>query len=236
MALDGKTLAAARDALAAQKRENKALTERRRAQVREKYPDIRALDDRLRTLAPRAIGEALRSGADPRAAAARAGAESLALQAEIAEKLTERGYPADYMEEVLSCGKCRDSGYVMGRMCSCLREKYDREAARSLSRLFKLGNASFDGFDLSLYSDAPPPNGGSSPREHMELVYENCLNYALHFGRDSSSLLLRGGTGLGKTFLSACIARVVAEKGFSVVYETVSAALREIRLTKKETD
>ena len=29
-----------------------------------------------------------------------------------------------------------------------------------------------------------------------------------------------GGTGLGKTFLSGCIAREVSERGFSVVYDT----------------
>jgi len=29
-----------------------------------------------------------------------------------------------------------------------------------------------------------------------------------------------GGTGLGKTFLSACIARTAADKGFSVAYES----------------
>ena len=29
-----------------------------------------------------------------------------------------------------------------------------------------------------------------------------------------------GGTGLGKTFLSACIARTVADRGCSVIYET----------------
>ena len=36
----------------------------------------------------------------------------------------------------------------------------------------------------------------------------------------SGNLLLTGGTGLGKTFLSAAIAREVSGKGFSVVYDT----------------
>ena len=37
------------------------------------------------------------------------------------------------------------------------------------------------------------------------------------------NLFFIGPPGLGKTFLSACIARVVADKGFSVVYDTASS-------------
>ena len=58
----------------------------------------------------------------------------------------------------------------------------------------------------------------------MEMVYKTCRTYAETFAPGSMDLLLRGGPGLGKTFLSACIARVVSQKGFSVVYESAGAA------------
>jgi DNA replication protein DnaC len=37
-----------------------------------------------------------------------------------------------------------------------------------------------------------------------------------------------GNTGLGKTFLSACIARTVADRGFSVIYETASGLFSKL--------
>ena len=48
------------------------------------------------------------------------------------------------------------------------------------------------------------------------------------FTLDSGNLLLSGGTGLGKTFLSACIAREVAEQGWSVAYETANHLMNKL--------
>ena len=59
----------------------------------------------------------------------------------------------------------------------------------------------------------------------MKRVYEFCRRYADGFTSRSRNLLFQGGTGLGKTYLSACIARVAAGKGFSVCYDTASSAL-----------
>ncbi len=104
-------------------------------------------------------------------------------------------------------------------MCDCLRRLYERERAKDLSALLKLGEERFDAFDLSYYDEA------SGEREQMETVWGFCRDYAEHFGKKSVNLLFRGGTGLGKTFLSACIAREVSRKGVSVVYETAGAVI-----------
>ena len=54
----------------------------------------------------------------------------------------------------------------------------------------------------------------------MQKTYQDCRTYAEAFDANSPSLLFSGDTGLGKTFLSACIARAVADQGYSVVYES----------------
>jgi DNA replication protein DnaC len=54
----------------------------------------------------------------------------------------------------------------------------------------------------------------------MEKTFQTCRRYAMFFTEKSGNLLLSGDTGLGKTFLSACIARTVADRGYSVVYES----------------
>lgn len=59
----------------------------------------------------------------------------------------------------------------------------------------------------------------------MSLICDTCREYAKNFGKGSANLIFMGGPGLGKTYLSACIARVVAERGCSVAYESAAAAL-----------
>ena len=68
------------------------------------------------------------------------------------------------------------------------------------------------------------------------MVSEACKRYAENFSESSRNLLFQGGTGLGKTYLSACIARVVAARGFSVCYDTASAALDNYEKAKFSRD
>ena len=82
------------------------------------------------------------------------------------------------------------------------------------------GNHDFDTFRLDYYSDKPDPQHRVSPRAVMIRTFEICRQYAATFSKTSGNLLFNGGTGLGKTFLSACIAHSVAGKGFSVAYES----------------
>ena len=65
---------------------------------------------------------------------------------------------------------------------------------------------------------------------------EACRRYAENFSDSSTNLLFQGGTGLGKTYLSACIARVVSARGFSVCYDTASAALDNYEKAKFSRD
>ena len=59
-----------------------------------------------------------------------------------------------------------------------------------------------------------------------------CVDYAYDFNPRSGNLLLTGQPGLGKTFLSACIARVVSEKGYSVVYDTAGHVFERFEARK----
>ena len=88
--------------------------------------------------------------------------------------------------------------------------------------MLDLGNQSFETFSLEWYSQAEDPALGVSPRENMDWIYRTCKRYAAAFGPGSGNLLLTGDPGLGKTFLSAAIAREASEEGFSVVYDTAA--------------
>ena len=92
-------------------------------------------------------------------------------------------------------------------MCRCLKTYYVEEQRKELSKLLDLGSQSFDTFDTDWYSDQRAPGKTKSAREHMEWVYDTCVEYAHNFGKKPANLLLFGRPGLGKTHLSAAIAR-----------------------------
>ena len=112
-------------------------------------------------------------------------------------------------------------------------DEFIEEQIQELSKLLDLGEQSFDTFRMDYYSTSFWPEWGTSPRENMELVYEVCLNYAQKFGRFYfKNLFLSGAPGLGKTFLSACIARTVSENGHSVVYDTAGNVFAQFEARK----
>ena len=224
MAYDGKLLALARRRLEEQRIENEAERRRRTEQVYAEIPEIRALDLELRRqmaeLARLTFGHA--PDLEERLAALRR--ENLDAQARRCELLVGHGYPISYLDEIVSCPVCRDTGMVEGKVCDCLKTLYNRELTRELGTLLQHGDESFERFDLALYSDTPLEGDKIAPRRAMGNILHTCRQFAEDFPDVSSNLLFQGNPGLGKTYLSACIARVVAEKGCSVCYDSAAAA------------
>ena len=193
----------------------------RRREIYAAIPRVAEIDRQLRRTIVDIIAASLRQGNDPVPAIGVIRDKNLDLQAERADLLVAHGYPADALDDKPACPKCNDTGWRGAVMCDCLKDLCAQEQIKELSKLLDLGEQSFDTFSLDVYSPSPWRGSGISPRENMEMVYEICLNYAQKFGRFYfNNLFLSGAPGLGKTFLSACIARTVSEKGFSVVYDT----------------
>jgi DNA replication protein DnaC len=221
MAYEPSVLRAATARLADQRRSREQRTETLRREIYRAIPRVAEIDRLLRKTVAEIATSALRAGRDPAPAIAVIRDKNMALQTERAQLLSARGYAANTLDGAPACPKCGDSGWAGGKMCSCLKELCAQEQIKELSRLLDLGEQSFDTFDLDYYSPLPWGDSGISPRENMEMVYEICGDYARKFGRYYfDNLFLTGPPGLGKTFLSACIARTVSEKGFSVVYDT----------------
>ena len=205
-----------------QAREGRAQAlERRRREIYARLPRVAEIDRQLKGTILEIISASLRNGTDPAPAINVIRDKNLSLQTERASLLEQNGYPADALDERPACSKCNDSGWIGTQMCDCLKLLCAQEQIAQLSKLLPLGEQSFDTFSLDYYSPLPWPGEALSPRENMEFIYEVCLNYAQKFGKFYfKNLFLTGAPGLGKTFLSACIARTVSENGFSVVYDT----------------
>ena len=225
MTYDGKLLALARTGLDAQRERNQAEQQRRINAIYRELPEIEQIDATLRAQMAELVRLTLSKPADLKDQLAALQESNLDLQMRRAELLTAHGYPIDYLDEIITCTRCNDTGFDGTGVCECLRKRYNMELTKELSGLLRSGDESFDNFNLDYYPDTPDPVSGCTPREAMEAVYAGCRRFADNFPDVSSNLLLRGSTGLGKTYLSACIARVVAEKGFSVCYDSASVAL-----------
>lgn len=236
MAYDGKLMRLAQARFEeAKSRRADALRQRERTVCAE-IPRIAEIDTALRATMSKIVASAFRRGTDPRPAIAALREENLSLQRERAQLLVSHGYPADYLDDAPACPHCRDSGWNGDEVCSCLSAYYTRVQLEQLSQLLDLGTQSFETFDFSLYSPVETFGRRRSARENMELVYDTCRDYAYQFSPRSGSLLLSGDPGLGKTFLSACIARVVSETGHSVVYDTASHIFERFEAQKFSRD
>lgn len=234
MAYSGKTIAAAKAVLADRVSVRQAQADRRLAEVYQRIPQIRRIDSELRSQMLELAVAAFQS--DNSDSVKNLAARNLELQSQREKLLTDAGYPADYTDDKPVCSLCADRGYVGSRMCSCLAELCARQQIKELSALLKLGSESFDDFRMDYYSAVRHADYGVAPRDNMELVYEQCVHYARNFGKDSANLCFRGGTGLGKTFLAACIAREVSGNGWSVVYDTAINVLDAFERVKFNND
>ncbi len=223
MALEGKLLARAKVKLADIREANAEEQERRLRRIYLRIPEIEQIDAQLRTQMTELVRLTISRDEKLKERLEAIEKENLELQARRTELLVENGYAEDWLEPIYSCPDCRDTGYVDGRVCSCLRSLYNKELTAELGVLLRSGSECFDSFDLSLYGDR---------RIAMKFVFDTCRTYAYEFSKNSMNMLFQGGTGLGKTFLSACIARVVAEKGFSVCYDTAVSALEAFEMRK----
>ena len=139
------------------------------------------------------------------------------------------------MQPQYECPKCKDTGYVLDgnttKMCSCLTQKiYDMEYNKS--NIHNLEKQNFKNFNLNLYSSKAEPEkyeSDISPRENIELILKICKDFIQHFDTvEEKNLLFTGKTGLGKTFLSSCIANELLKQGKTVLYQTASVMLDTI--------
>lgn len=145
------------------------------------------------------------------------------LRASKQELLRSSGFPADYLEPVYDCPNCKDTGYIGNQKCHCFKKAiidllYEQS---NLKEILKKEN--FSNFALDYYStNFIDPKTGRSSRQVIEDALRICRNFVTSFGTDFQNLFLYGDVGVGKTFLSNCIAKELMDKEYSVLYFSAS--------------
>ena len=230
MAYSKEVIARARARLAQAREDRESENRQHLAEAYARVPRIREIDMQLRRTMAMAAQAVFTTGGDPREAMQRVKEQNLALQQErtlLAAEFFEEGY----LDDSPLCDRCGGSGYLGSQMCECLTELCRQEQKKELT-ILSGGKENFSQFRLDYYPDRIDPKIGFSPRQVMEKNFRTCRTYASLFSQSSGNLLFIGGTGLGKTFLSACIARTVADRGYSVVYETASHLFTNLERAK----
>lgn len=137
--------------------------------------------------------------------------------------LSEAGFSADYLEPQYDCPDCKDTGYIDGKKCHCfLKATIDLFYTQSnLTGILETEN--FDHFSFQYYSDNYIDRlSGQTSKELARRAYQTCQNFIRDFDTSHDNLLLFGTTGIGKTFLTHCIAREIMQSIHSVLYLTAS--------------
>ena len=190
--------------------------ERRLEEITRLHPEIHDLIRQRHEMVMQSVRFffAPEGGADPEAKMAE-------FNGRIAQMLVKKGYPGDYLAPVCRCKICGDTGYVyensLKKPCECLKQAYLR--ALSLEGNEAQGEHTFEHYDASRFPDEPLPGTDVTQREYMEIVKKRCQAFAdqlPHGGQ--KTLLLHGGSGLGKTYLLECIGNEARSKGVECLF------------------
>ena len=223
MAYSAEVISRARARLAQAKADRESENQHNLAVAYDRVPRLRQIDQQLRQTMAMAARAALSQG-NAEVLMEQAKQANLGLQRE-REQLIAENFEEGYLDESPICSRCGGSGYVGSQMCECLKELCRQEQKKELT-LLHVGEGTFQQFRLDYYPER------DNIRAIMEKNFQNCRLYARNFSLDAGNLLFSGDTGLGKTFLSACIARQVADAGFSVVYESAAHLFSKMERAK----
>lgn len=144
--------------------------------------------------------------------------------------LSENDFKPDY-----ECKLCNDSGYVVENnnhiLCNCLKQKLFN-LKYNKANVGNLDAETFNSFNINLYSasiNETKYNSSISPRENIQNIKNICLNFVNNFDNPAThNLIFTGNTGLGKTFLSNCIANEILKKDKTVLYQTAPTMFENV--------
>ena len=234
MAYSTETMARARARLAQAKENRESENRQHLLEAYEKVPRLREIDRQLRQTMAMAFQATFTQGVDVQQTMEQVKQQNLGPQQE-RERLVALHFEEGYLDDSPICDRCGGNGYIGSTMCECLAELCRQEQKKELTML-NVGRVNFDQFVLDYYPDRIDPKLGVNIRSVMEKNYQYCRQFAMRFNEWAPSMLFSGDTGLGKTFLAACIARTVADKGYSVVYESATHLFNKLEKARFSED
>ena len=195
---------------------NRKELEKRYANAYKKLPALKELHETISSLS---VGQARKLLEGDENALAELKVQIKELSEEANALLVTGGFPSDYLEPHYDCPDCKDTGYIANEKCHCFQRfiidmLYEQSNLKHL-----LQKENFDTFSFSYYSpNYIDPETGHSSLATIKDAFEEARRFVDTFGKEFRNLFFYGDPGVGKTFLSNCIAKELIDRSNSVIY------------------
>ncbi len=185
-----------------------------RAEVLLKSPELADIEAELMRQGSRLLGCVLNKSGDFE----QVKSKIQSLQKDKAELLQKSGFAEDYIDEIYSCKECKDTGFVEGHRCNCLKNLIVKHIGANANLTDSMREQRFENFDLSLFVN----QGENSAKtlKVMQVICDKAIDFAENFDKTNENFLIMGNAGTGKTFITSCIANRALERGKTVYYQT----------------
>lgn len=179
----------------------------RREQIERLVPELKEIEDGIAGLS---VSEAI-SRISGKTLPGSYQEQLASLKKEKAEVLARSGFSEYDLSAHYECNKCQDTGYVGNELCSCFKERvtdilYDQSNLKEILKEENFGTHSF-----RYYEEGAPLDAAQDAMQKARDFIDN-------FDSTDSNLFITGAAGVGKTFLSNCIAKELLDAGYFVVY------------------
>lgn len=130
---------------------------------------------------------------------------------EYQKTLKKYGFCEEDFESKPSCPLCNDTGYVDGKVCSCVWDLFIKNLKEEC-QIDRRAKFSFEDCDLSKIKN-------KEQRALTDELYQSMKKYVDKFpSAKCKTLVFSGGVGTGKTCLASAMARAIVEKGYAVKF------------------
>lgn len=197
--------------------ENQIALKERKQEIYKKIPRIQEIDQTIASSSIDTIRANLKHGTDKSISVKE---QNRILIAEKEDLLKDHGYPKDYLHPIYTCALCQDTGRVGNEYCSCFQQAAISLLYRQSNLEQILSTENFDSFNLNYYSKEKDETHQYSAYENMSNILKKAKTFVDTFDTVGGNLLLSGDTGLGKTFLSHCIAKALLDTQHTVLYQS----------------
>lgn len=216
------------------RRDNKANLENRKSNLFKKIPRLNEIEEEINKLSINKTKSILTNGNIKEIQKIEKNIDCL--KDEMHKLLQKEGIDESIFKLKYNCEKCLDTGFIKfnnkkSQMCSCLKQKLIN-ISYNKSNLGNLKNENFENFNLNMFSnnvDLEKYNMNISPRQNIENIKKASLQFVENFeNKNTKNLFFTGNTGLGKTYMTNCIANELLKMGKTVLYQTAPVLLETI--------
>ncbi len=190
------------------RRKNRSLSDARKKEIYERIPALKTIDEEIADIGTEAAIKGITEGCSAESSVKRIDE----LSAKKTSLIKNAGYDPSYLQPIYDCPDCRDTGFVNGARCHCLKQKIIDVMYRQSDIYPKLREENFDTFSYEYFS--------GDTLIQMKKIRALAMDFVDTFAKNYVNMLFYGNVGSGKTFITNCIAERLISEGYSVIYLT----------------